>query len=139
MSGARLAGADKRNAETNVARVAEALGLGHWTIEIASDYLEPDEDGTLATVECFEDRNRAVIRFAAAAFDAPPAERIATIAHELLHVHDARLEEHVRDLRTIVPAKAWRYFERVFERAVELRVESLAQALAPVLPDWEDA
>lgn len=112
-----------------VRRVANALGLHDWTINVLAD--EPDMAEAGADVHCIYGRRIANIRFAADFALMEPDVQRHIVVHELLHIHfDRALQLCQSALPAVMGAPAYSVFDEALRDHMEHGVDAVADALA---------
>jgi hypothetical protein len=110
---------------------ADKLGLKHWNVTLSVFPLE-DEDlqAEITQSEC----QHAVVKLPERFFGFSPAYQRLVLAHELCHLHLARMDECVQASTEVMEANVYKLFFCSYSDAEEQAVEAFARLLAPSLP-----
>jgi hypothetical protein len=123
---------DKYDAlEGYVAELQVALNITYWKITVVRD---------AADVEAWADINphaqaeTADLRVSHDFWKQTPEHQREILAHEMLHIVTARLDQTVESLEEAFGKVAWAVYEPQYVNATERVVDHIAKVLAPNLP-----
>jgi len=117
--------------EEAVAEWQKRLGLQHWDIEVREEVLDED---TVAQMRSYVGRYKAFLVLAEAFFIYTPREQSECIAHELIHLTQARMQDQLRSLTRNVSFDLSRAIVDLVNIELEYMTDKIAQLLARALP-----
>lgn len=123
---------DKYDAlDAYVAELQVAMNVTYWKITVVRD---------AADVEAWADINphaqaeTADLRVSHDFWKQTPEHQREVLAHEMLHIVMARLDQTVEAMEEAFGKIAWAIYDPLFEDAAERVVDHLAKVIAPWLP-----
>lgn len=120
--------------ERYLAELAALVGLGDWTITVASEP-EVDEDDADVYVTISPDyAQRATVRAHPRFWTEPPERQRLLATHELCHLPAERFSEALAIAGAVVGKQTMRALDKAFSEAEEHLVWWMAHRLAPSLP-----
>jgi len=117
--------------EAYVAELQEALGITIWKVTIIR---EASDVEAWADINPHEQAESAELRVSYDFWKQTPEHQREILAHEMLHIVTARLDQTVESLEEAFGKVAWAVYEPQYVNATERVVDHIAKILAPNLP-----
>lgn len=115
-----------------VNRIAQAMGLRHWVIEVQAS---PADEDNLAEVDCVYGQNHARLFVCEKWHTLAPEVQRSTLAHEMMHVHASMWTQMASDtLDPVLKGSKRKIVEAALHLCEEYMVDAVALAWAPALP-----
>ena len=117
--------------EAYVAELQEALGITVWKITVVR---EASDVEAWADINPHEQAESAELRVSYDFWKQTPEHQREILAHEMLHIVTARLDQTVESIEEAFGKVIWAIYEPLFEDATERVVDHLAKVIAPLVP-----
>jgi len=117
--------------ESYVAELQEALAITVWKITVVR---EASDVEAWADINPHEQAETADLRVSYDFWKQTPEHQREILAHEMLHIVTARLDQTVEAMEEAFGKIAWAIFEPQYVNATERMVDHIAKVLAPYLP-----
>lgn len=115
-----------------VGRLATAMGLGDWTIEVQA---VPADEGNLAEIDCVYGQRHGKLFVCEGWLSLPVETQRSTLVHELMHAHVSAWAQMLDDLGgVLLKGREKRTLVAALHLLEEYTVDAVALAWAPFLP-----
>jgi len=116
-------------------KAAPFVRLWGWKFEVEMG--KEEEDFSLFVDAMSRNYKTATIIIGPSFFTQSDEDKRETIAHELIHIHDAIMERYIKStLESKMGDSEWESWYKGFGDIIEDRVEDLARIIAPCLPEY---